>query len=655
MGQKNGESLRQWISRIERRLNQNICCSSSSGSEGGSGEGSPFAIVGSGLPSYSETDDAYRLGLSGFGETNPEELIDLVGNNTTGGAKFNYTFSNGQQTKISIADTHLSEQGFPDARIVALGSFDNGVQFSGENYFSYVWAGDTSGIGAYPISLASGVSNTDGSNYARQWAYALAGATRPEDEYYHLIQARNEDNDLAFIKIGTAGDDPGFDQQAAIQISAYDVNLNGIGEVLVHNHGVQMRGLITFDEHTNTPGSDFYGSGVFIEGYTHTDDIGRTGTAATTIGSMVSLAAFDANGVMMETQGYQESGTRAGDNLSIQIGDTDQYPYLNYSRADRTLTWVGGGGGVVSGIKFTASSSIQSTLALGGATIPTPTGAQNITFGVASGVLETMTNSASWNIMVGRNLTTTVNGDYSANFGSGHTINNVNTLAVGSGNTVNGQSAIALGAGLDAPSAREVVVGSFNDTYVAANANTFDSSDRAFTVGIGSNTGSEANGFIVDKSGNASFPSLTDALIEAAGNDSAVTKGWVNSFIQTVKVTVNAAALKTLASSPVTLISAPGAGYRLDILAASAKLNWGSVAFDANNIFIHFGGSSIGTIGTGFISATANDEAKFLPNTTLSQYNQVAENAALILEGSDSVATGDSTMDIYITYTTIEL
>jgi hypothetical protein len=123
----------------------------------------------------------------------------------------------------------------------------------------------------------------------------------------------------------------------------------------------------------------------------------------------------------------------------------------------------------------------------------------------------------------------------------------------------------------------------------------------------------------------------------------------------TVKVALSAAQVKALNTTPITAIAAQGAGTFINVLNTAARLTWGTVAFDDNAIQITTSGASGVLLSTSsFLNSTANNLKSF--GRTSPSDNDLAENTAIeITAQADSVATGDSTVDVYITYEVITL
>lgn len=130
-------------------------------------------------------------------------------------------------------------------------------------------------------------------------------------------------------------------------------------------------------------------------------------------------------------------------------------------------------------------------------------------------------------------------------------------------------------------------------------------------------------------------------------------------FLRELKVSLTAGEIKTLNSSQIEIIAAPGAGLGIEIISCSTQLNWGSVAFDANDFEIACSTAGAGAAqfrhDPGFLSATADAFARMQLKFD-SDAIQVVENDSVVLRTpADSVATGDSTIDVFVIYRIIDL
>jgi len=75
------------------------------------------------------------------------------------------------------------------------------------------------------------------------------------------------------------------------------------------------------------------------------------------------------------------------------------------------------------------------------------------------------------------------------------------SMAWGSGNNATGGESTASGFLNFSPSWCETTIGSFSTTYVANSSSSFDSNDRVFSIGNGTNLGNTSNALIIYKSG----------------------------------------------------------------------------------------------------------------------------------------------------------
>jgi trimeric autotransporter adhesin len=77
-----------------------------------------------------------------------------------------------------------------------------------------------------------------------------------------------------------------------------------------------------------------------------------------------------------------------------------------------------------------------------------------------------------------------------------------NTIAVGNFVTASGENAVAMGNNTTSPSYNEFVVGSYNTSYVPLGINAWNTADRMFVVGNGSDAGTLSNAMVILKNGN---------------------------------------------------------------------------------------------------------------------------------------------------------
>ncbi len=124
--------------------------------------------------------------------------------------------------------------------------------------------------------------------------------------------------------------------------------------------------------------------------------------------------------------------------------------------------------------------------------------------------------------------------------------------------------------------------------------------------------------------------------------------------ILSVKVSLTASQIKSLGTTPIDAIAAPGAGKYIRVTDCDGWLTWGSVAFDDNPI-------TLTAVGAGDVQALDDYSLLAKTSTTNNRFgvyetvDPYVENAKLQVTGTDSVLTGDSTVDLYISYQIITL
>lgn len=125
------------------------------------------------------------------------------------------------------------------------------------------------------------------------------------------------------------------------------------------------------------------------------------------------------------------------------------------------------------------------------------------------------------------------------------------------------------------------------------------------------------------------------------------------------KVTIaGGATLRSIGSSPQTIIAAPGANKYLNILGVTVSYNYGTTAYDFAGTEIPIFKLSGGTVGFKIGTATMNSgadfhRALFVDNTASDYGMDLLVNAAFVLTTADSgnAAAGDGDLDVVVYYT----
>jgi len=125
----------------------------------------------------------------------------------------------------------------------------------------------------------------------------------------------------------------------------------------------------------------------------------------------------------------------------------------------------------------------------------------------------------------------------------------------------------------------------------------------------------------------------------------------------TAKLTIATADVLTLNTTPIEIVAAPGAGYAIEVLSASMKMVYNSVAYATNTTLeLKVTGANSPQIqwGASVLSATID---KFNAQSIDSNSNtNVLENAPLMATVDlGNPTAGDSDITIYVTYRIITL
>jgi len=104
-------------------------------------------------------------------------------------------------------------------------------------------------------------------------------------------------------------------------------------------------------------------------------------------------------------------------------------------------------------------------------------------------------------------------GDYSHAGGSNSTASGESSFSHGNGTVSAGRGGVSMGYNMEAPSFSEVAVGLYGTQYSPGNALVPVATDRAFSVGNGTNSANRSDALVVLKNGNISAPSYGSGTV----------------------------------------------------------------------------------------------------------------------------------------------
>jgi len=161
----------------------------------------------------------------------------------------------------------------------------------------------------------------------------------------------------------------------------------------------------------------------------------------------------------------------------------------------------------------------------------------------------------------------------------------------------------------------------------------------------------------------ASVTDYTDATTFLIANEDGEIKqasldGLLTNYgcdIRCASLTIASADVLQLNSTPLTIVAAQGAGTAIDVLSASMKMTYNSVAYATNTTLelkINGGSSSQMQFASQILSSASDVFNKVIGNTTTS--TNMVENADLqvsVLTGDPTA--GDSDITVYVLYRVI--
>ena len=121
------------------------------------------------------------------------------------------------------------------------------------------------------------------------------------------------------------------------------------------------------------------------------------------------------------------------------------------------------------------------------------------------------------------------------------------------------------------------------------------------------------------------------------------------------------ASVLTLFATPIEIVAAPGVGYAIDVISATAKITYNSVAYATNTVLnLIYDGSTQAVLelagASPFLAATSTLHGKFFGRNFSNASNQIIENAAVkVSVQTGNPTAGDSGIKVYVQYRIITI
>ena len=123
--------------------------------------------------------------------------------------------------------------------------------------------------------------------------------------------------------------------------------------------------------------------------------------------------------------------------------------------------------------------------------------------------------------------------------------------------------------------------------------------------------------------------------------------------VKVSSVTLTAAQVQALVTTPITVVAAGGSGTVISVLSATAFIDYNSVAYTGGaDLLLEYGTATVVTFD-GILALTA--DTVMVASQTGSVAVAAAENDPIVVTSDDVPADGNSPVTIYVVYTLIYL
>ena len=131
---------------------------------------------------------------------------------------------------------------------------------------------------------------------------------------------------------------------------------------------------------------------------------------------------------------------------------------------------------------------------------------------------------------------------------------------------------------------------------------------------------------------------------------------------QYASITLTSAQILAIGTTPITIITAPGANKSIWVKNAFCRINYNTTTYSASDLILRTNGSTAGNyvaIENLIVSSTTTRFSKFLIQEdalSLANDNYILDNAALVVTNTtgSNPTTGNSTIDILVEYQVLD-
>jgi len=155
-------------------------------------------------------------------------------------------------------------------------------------------------------------------------------------------------------------------------------------------------------------------------------------------------------------------------------------------------------------------------------------------------------------------------------------------------------------------------------------------------------------GIVFTPNGDTNKVVFEDAVAQANSNNGCV-------CLQEASLTIASADVLQLNSTPLTIVAAQGAGTAIEVISASVKIAFGSVAYATNTSLVIGSGGNSHYLEIDCLAATVSTMRKFADvEVTSNTATSIVENSgAGISVFSGDPTAGDSDITVYVLYRVI--